>query len=204
MKAELIDGGEVVDTLSTRERIIEAAEDLLRRYGPAKTKVVDVARHLNMSHANVYRHFDSKADIQDIVAARWLTGISDPLQHFVTKRGSAAKRLRDWVGQLIAIKEQKFRDDPELFATYNALAEASRSVIAEHVDHLRAQLAEIIADGVVRGEFKVKDVTRAAQAIHEGTTRFQHPYFVTRAAKRSDGTDVVMDLLIAGLKEGVV
>ncbi|MEP7223203.1 MAG: TetR family transcriptional regulator [Novosphingobium sp.] len=188
----------------TRERIIDAAEELLRRYGPAKTKVVDVARHLSMSHANVYRHFDSKADIKDLVAARWLTGISDPLEKFVSKRGSAAKRLRDWVDALIAIKAEKVRDDPELFATYTALADASRGVIAEHVEHLRVQLAAIIADGVKRGEFKVKNAVRAAQAVHEAITRFQHPYFVTRSEMRSDGASAVMDLLIAGLKAGVI
>lgn len=187
-----------------RDRILDAAEDMLRRYGPAKTRVVDVARHLGMSHANVYRHFDSKASIQDLVAARWLAGICDPLERFVTKRGSAAKRLRDWVNELIDIKEGKFRSDPELFATYNALAEASRGVIADHVDHLRAQLAIIIADGVKRKEFQVKDVVRAAQAVHEGTTRFQHPFFVTRAEKRSNGVGVVMDFIIAGLKAGVI
>ena len=192
------------DVITTRERIIEAAEELLRRYGPTKTKVVDLARHLNMSHANVYRHFESKAEIEDVVAARWLMGISGPLDEFTKGRTSAEGRLRKWVDRLITIKEEKIRDDPELFATYNALAEASRGVINEHVDHLRQQLAIIISDGVARGEFKVKNVAAAAKAVHEGTTRFQHPYFVTRSEKRSDGAKFVMDLIIAGLKAGVI
>ncbi|KQM18218.1 hypothetical protein ASE49_08270 [Novosphingobium sp. Leaf2] len=187
-----------------RERILQAAEDLLRRHGPAKTKVVDVARHLGMSHANVYRHFNSKADIQDLVAARWLRGIAEPLYRFVSQDGSSDTRLRGWVHGLIAVKLDKLASDPELFATYNALAEASRDVIAEHVSHLREQVAAIIADGVKSGEFKVNDISRAARAIHEGTSRFQHPYFVTRGDARPDGVEAVMDLLIAGLKSGVV
>src|ERR1051325_393207 len=63
----------------TRERILKAAEDLLRRHGPAKTPVVDGARALEMSHANVYRHFASKTELQDAVADRWLKAISEPL-----------------------------------------------------------------------------------------------------------------------------
>lgn len=189
----------------TRERILEAAEELMRRYGPTKTKVVDVARYLQMSHANVYRHFDSKADIQELVAARWLSRISSPLETIVRQRASATKRLRSWVTRLIAIKEEKFREDPELFATYGSLDEASREVVRDHILHLRAQVALIIADGVERGEFKVKDTPRAAQAVYEAITRYQHPYFVTRGAKRrSDNVGVVMDLLVAGLKAGVV
>lgn len=198
--------GESIDTDvgTTRERIIQAAEDLIRRHGPVKTRVVDVARHLNMSHANVYRHFANKADIEDVVAARWLKGIAGPLEKVVTSKGTAEERLREWLAQLIQIKETKFTEDPELFATYNALAEASRVVIAQHVAHLREQLAVIIADGVANGEFAVTDVTKAAQALHEGTTRFQHPYFVTRNEKKSNGVGPAMDLLIAGLKCGVV
>lgn len=202
-KSTPAESGEI-EAGTTRERIIQAAEELIRRHGPAKTRVVDVARQLNMSHANVYRHFANKADIEDIVAARWLEGIARPLEEIVAGEGAAEERLRDWLAMLIAIKEQKFAEDPELFATYNALAEASRSVIQQHVAHLREQLATIVADGAANGEFIVKDVVKAAQALHEGTTRFQHPYFVTRNEKRSNGVGPVMDLLIAGLKCGVV
>ncbi len=37
----------------TRERILNAAQDLLRRHGLAKPTVVDVARALDLSHATV-------------------------------------------------------------------------------------------------------------------------------------------------------
>src|SRR4051794_40722464 len=54
-----------------RARILGAAGGLRRRRAPAKTGVVDVARALEMSHANVYRHFASKTELQDAVAQRW-------------------------------------------------------------------------------------------------------------------------------------
>lgn len=200
--AEVIE--ETAARIAMTENILEAAEELLRRHGPQKTNVVDVARHLGMSHANVYRHFANKAAIQDAVAARWLHRIAQPLDAIISEDGSAEAKLRHWVTRLIAIKRQSIKDDPELFATYNALAEASREVIEDHVQHLRRQLADIITDGVAKGEFKVKDITLAAQAVHEAVTRFQHPFFVTRPEKHSDGADVVMNLMIAGLKAGVV
>ena len=69
----------------TRERILVAAEDLLRKHGIAKTSVVDVARALEMSHANVYRHFASKSELQDAVAERWLHKVMAPLRVIVTR-----------------------------------------------------------------------------------------------------------------------
>jgi len=70
----------VTETVLTPERILETAEDVLRRFGPAKATVVDVARALDVSHGSVYRHFASKAALRDAVAERWLARISDPLR----------------------------------------------------------------------------------------------------------------------------
>ena len=48
----------------TRERILAAATALLRKHGPAKVTVLDVAARAGMSHPNVYRHFKSKSALQ--------------------------------------------------------------------------------------------------------------------------------------------
>jgi AcrR family transcriptional regulator len=192
------------DTDSTRERILEAAEEVFRRFGPDKTRVVDVARHLGMSHGNIYRHFGSKAEMQDAVAERWLNEITTPLDQVVNGRGKASDRIRLWVESLIAAKRKRLDQDPEMFATYSALAQTSRHVIKDHVDHLRAQLCLIIADGVRDGEFKVKDPTKAAKAVHEATMRYHHPFFVSRSEQNSEGLQVVLNLVIAGLKVGVI
>jgi AcrR family transcriptional regulator len=52
--------------------ILAATEDVLRRYGPSKATVLDVARVLGVSHASVYRYFPSKAALRDAVTRRWL------------------------------------------------------------------------------------------------------------------------------------
>ena len=48
------------DAALTPDRILDAAEEVLRRYGPQKTTVVDVARALDVSHGTIYRHYPSK------------------------------------------------------------------------------------------------------------------------------------------------
>ncbi|MGV2788298.1 TetR family transcriptional regulator, partial [Clostridium perfringens] len=64
----------------TKEAILDAAEQTLRRYGPDKTSVVDVAKALQVSHGSLYRHFPSKAALREAVTERWLQRIADPLQ----------------------------------------------------------------------------------------------------------------------------
>ena len=82
------------ETVLTSEQILEAAEDVLRRFGPTKANVVDVARALGVSHGSVYRHFASKATLRDAVAERWLARISAPLAKVAATPGPAPERLR--------------------------------------------------------------------------------------------------------------
>lgn len=190
----------------TRERILEAAERLLRRYGPAKTTVSDVARALRMSHANIYRHFASKTALQEAIAERWLAGISGPLDEIAAGRGGAAERLEAWLLALAHAKRAKVRDDPELFATYHALAAAAREVVSAHLAHLHAQVRRIIADGAEAGEFRVRDPGSAAAAVLDATLRFHHPDHVRDAGPDVDDAALqrVVALVTAGLRTGVV
>jgi AcrR family transcriptional regulator len=163
------------ETALTREQILDTAAEVLRRFGPAKTTVVDVARALGVSHGSVYRHFASKAALRDAVTERFLARVSDPLAEIAATSGPANERLRCWLETLIALKRAKIRDDPELFATYSALAIDAREVITAHVDALLGQLTKIVADGVADGSFAVTDPEAAARAIFDAMTRFHNP-----------------------------
>ena len=159
----------------TAELILEAAEDVLRRYGPAKANVVDVARALGVSHGSVYRHFGSKAALRDAVAERWLASISDPLDEVADGTGPAAERLQQWLDLLVSSKRSKALSDPELFATYIELTADAREVVKAHVDTLVTQLARIVADGVAREEFEPTDPDATGRAVFDATARFHNP-----------------------------
>ncbi len=163
------------DTPLTTERVLQAAEDVLRRFGPAKATVVDVARALGVSHASVYKHFPNKAALRDTVAQVWMHRISDPLQFIVTEDAPAAQRLRRWLEALVAAKRRRAFDDPELFATYCGLAADAREVVGEHVEQLAGQITQIIRDGVARGEFQSRDPAASGRAVLNATARFHHP-----------------------------
>ncbi|BDI31043.1 TetR family transcriptional regulator [Capsulimonas corticalis] len=189
------------DTPLTPELILETAEDVLRRYGPAKATVVDVARALGVSHGSVYRHFPSKAALRDTVAERWLCRINPALTEIVAEDAPAADRLRRWLETLMHSKRSRAQDDPELFATYLALAAEARTVVTAHVSDMVGQLARIIADGVQRGEFTTPDPATAARAVFDATIRFHNP---AHAADWSDpeiakAFDAVWSLILSGL-----
>jgi AcrR family transcriptional regulator len=194
----------MTDAVLTPERILEAAEDALRRYGPAKANVVDVARALGVSHGSVYRHFESKAALRDAVTDRWLHRIGGPLEKIVAEDRPAADRLHRWLVKLSKAKRKKALDDPELFATYMALVADAREVVDRHVDHLVAQIAQIVGDGVEQGEFSVDDPEAAARAIFDATARFHNPAFASQWSDPGldDALESVWLLLLGGLQQG--
>ena len=159
----------------TAEAILDTAEEVLRRYGPGKASVVDVARALDVSHGSVYRHFASKAALRDAVTQRWLDRVSAPLEEVARRRGKASRRLHDWLVLLATTKQSMATGDPEMFETFHELTQASREVVAAHVDHLAEQLARIVADGMASGEFATGDATTVGRAVLHATARFHHP-----------------------------
>ena len=185
----------------TPERILEATEEVLRRYGLAKATVVDVARALDVSHGSVYRHFPSKASLREAVAKRWLDRANAPLEKIAEASGSAPARLERWLRALFAIKHKKVCDDPEMFATYLALAQEACDVVKAHKERLVGQIAHILSDGVKQGVFQVTDAKTSARAIFDATVRFHHPAHSDEWSdpQLAERIDALLALLLRGL-----
>ena len=159
----------------TLDRILDKAEEVIRRFGPAKATVVDVARALGVSHAAVYRYVATKAELRDLVVGRWVETTMPPLRAIVAKPGPAPQRLRRLVDTLIAVKRRRAADDPELFTAYRTLAQGAQSVVIPHVDELIALAATIIRTGVKEGALRTVDPVAASRAVLIATSRFYHP-----------------------------
>jgi AcrR family transcriptional regulator len=163
------------DAPLTRDQILAAAEDVIRRFGPAKATVVDVARALGVSHTAVYRHVATKAELRDLVVGRWVEATMSPLRAIVARSGPAPERLRKLIDALIAAKRRRAADDPELFTAYRALAADAKSVVVAHIDELVGLVAKVIASGVEEGMFRTVDPVSAGRAVLVATSRFHHP-----------------------------
>jgi AcrR family transcriptional regulator len=159
----------------TRERILAAAEDVIRRFGPGKATVVDVARALGVSHAAVYQHVASKAELRQLVVSGWIEATMTPLRAIAASPGPAPRRLRRLFDTLAATKRRRSSEDPELFAAYRTLAGDTQAVTGAHVDELVALAAAIIRGGVKEGTFRKVDPLAAARAVLWATSRFHHP-----------------------------
>jgi AcrR family transcriptional regulator len=185
----------------TRDRVVATAVDVLRRFGPEKATVVDVARALGVSHAAVYRHVKTKAELRNLVVQRWVDETMPPLRAVVARMGPAPKRLRQLFDTLIGIKRRRAAADPELFSAYRLLSAGAQSVVAAHVDELVQLGATIIRAGVEEGTFRHVDPVGASRAVLFATFPFHHPAHAAEWTdpKRDRVYDDVWRLLMEGL-----
>lgn len=185
----------------TRERIIEVAEDVFRRFGPQKTNVVDVARELGVSHGSVYRHFGSKAALRDAVVEVWLHKVSDPLQKIAESNEAPDARLRHWFDELHKIKRKKVLTDPQLSNVTREIFTETRDVVKGHVHVLINQIERIVRDGVTAGVFRAEDPAATAEAMFYALSRFHDP---AHAGEWSDpGNDAAFERVYALVRAGL-
>ncbi|MFD0272995.1 TetR family transcriptional regulator [Kitasatospora sp. NPDC127111] len=186
----------------TPEQILSATEDVLRRFGPAKATVVDVARTLGVSHSSVYRFFPSKAALREAVTQRWLDQAHYALQFIATEPGPAEERLHRWLETLFAAKRKKALDDPQLFATYMTLVSETSSTVEKHIDTLVGQIGQIIQDGVEAEEFKLAHIGSTARAVFEATAHFHDPAYAAEWADphAQERFEALWKLILGGLR----
>ncbi|MBV9489638.1 MAG: TetR family transcriptional regulator [Verrucomicrobia bacterium] len=187
------------------DRILDATESVVRRYGAEKTNVVDIARALGMSHGNIYRHFPSKQALLDAVAVRLLHPVMVPLEQITNDRSRpSGERLSEWFDTLRTFKRHKVLDDPELFRVHQQVTAHTPEVVKEHVDAVHRQVERIIADGIAEGNFADHlDPRTAARAFLQATSPFHDPALLSQRTPPSDAeARALLDLLLAGLQSG--
>ena len=186
-----------------RHRILETARDLIRRFGGAKTNVVDIAQAMGLSHSAIYRHFRSKAEIFDALAAATMAEEAALADAFVKADAPAAERLAALVLTLHRSKRVKLADDPEMHALYRRIVEERPDLVSDYARRMTGLLRLILADGVARGEFVTMDLDAAAGAVRDAFTVFIHPAHVEAATKagvdQEAGLQTLVALIISGL-----
>lgn len=191
-----------------RDRILDTARDLIRRFGDAKTNVVDIAQAMGLSHSAIYRYFRSKAEIFDALAAATMAEEAALAETFVKADAPAAERLAALVLTLHRSKRAKFADDPEMYALYRRILEERPDLVADYARRMTGLVRLILADGVARGEFGAMDLDAAAGAVRDAFTVFIHPAHVEAAAKagldQETGLQTLMGMVVGALAVGSI
>ena len=183
----------------TAERILDAARDQVRRFGEAKTNVVDIARALGTSHATIYRYFPSKAEVFSAIVASTMRDEEELARTFVDAPGPASERLTGLVLALHRRKIERFGNDPEMYQLYRRVIDDRPDLVRNYADAMTRLLAAILRDGVQQGEFRIDDVDAASEVVRDAVTVFIYPALVEAAAKAGISMEQAIKRVMATL-----
>jgi AcrR family transcriptional regulator len=93
-----------VSDQTTRDQIVEAADDLFYRRGYEHTSFADIADVVRISRGNFYYHFKSKDEILDAVIRLRLANTKRMLEQWEGDGKEPADRIRSFIHILIANK----------------------------------------------------------------------------------------------------
>ncbi|KFX04840.1 AcrR family transcriptional regulator [Pectobacterium betavasculorum] len=152
---------------SVRDQVVEAATEHFGHFGYEKTTVSDLAKAIGFSKAYIYKFFDSKQAIGEMICANRLAMIMDIVNSAIADAPTASEKLRRLFKALIDAGGDLFFHDRKL---YDIAAVSSRdrwpsAVVYE--ENLRQVVQQILLEGRQSGEFERKTpLDEATYAIY--------------------------------------
>jgi AcrR family transcriptional regulator len=158
-----------------KAQIVEAAVAVFSRLGFERARMEDVARESGLSKGTLYLYYESKDElIGALLESVFDWGMRD-LKNALASGGSASERLRKIGGLMSGEIEKLYILLPVWFEFYAVAArdEGVRRFMKSYFEEYREILAEIVHDGIQRGEFRqvdVEEVTVTLVSLFEGVT----------------------------------
>lgn len=159
--------------LETRERILDAAEDVFDARGVSKTSLADVAAAAGLTRGAIYWHFTNKADLFEAMCQR----IRLPMQTVI--EATADINTSDPLGQLHAAGMYVMRQtvaDPHHRKVLTIMFHKCEIVDADDpiliqrqqwLDHGQLNLERILANAQAKGQVPADlDLRLAAMMLH--------------------------------------
>ncbi|MCI8211214.1 AcrR family transcriptional regulator [Pseudomonas sp. S25] len=152
---------------SVRDQVVEAAMQHFGHYGYEKTTVSDLAKAIGFSKAYIYKFFDSKQAIGEVICSNRLAMIMGIVDAAIKDAPTASEKLRRLFRSLVEAGSDLFFHDRKLYDIASVAARDQWPSAAAHDERLRVLIQQIVLEGRESGEFERKTpLDEAVQAIH--------------------------------------
>lgn len=161
----------------TREDILTMAEQLFRQRGFVAVSIADIAAALDMSPANVFKHFHSKTALVDAIAERHLSDVAD---RFVADDLPPREQLLRFVLRLLDSHLEDIQKNPYIFEMVLVSIEAKIEAGKRYREKVIQKLEVIIREGVAEGRYHCADPALAARTVADVLAGVLHPVLIVK------------------------
>ncbi len=141
-------------TASTRENLLEAAEDLVRSRGYSAFSYADLAAAVGITKPSIHHHFPTKEDLGVALVDFYSERFDMHLAAIAEAAVSGAERLRSYAGLYLAgLRDERACLCAMLASDHAAAPERVRLGVAAFMERNLRWLSQVITEGSARGEF---------------------------------------------------
>ncbi|MFJ8976880.1 TetR/AcrR family transcriptional regulator [Streptomyces sp. NPDC102282] len=178
--------------MSTPERLIEATQELLWERGYVGTSPKAIQQRAGAGQGSMYHHFAGKPDLALAAVLRTSAEMRETAARLLDGPGTAYERISAYLLRerevLRGCPVGRLTMDPDVVAS-----DELRAPVDETIGWLRGRLAEILQEGLDRGEFSPGIEPREVAAAVVATV--QGGYVLARAS----GSSAAFDSAVRGL-----
>ena len=139
---------------SVRDQVVDAATEHFGHYGYEKTTVSDLAKAIGFSKAYIYKFFDSKQAIGEVICSNRLAMIMEIVNAAIADAPTAAEKIRRLFRALSESGSDLFFRDRKLYDIAAVAARGNWPSAQAHQQRLRQLIEQIIVEGRAPGEFE--------------------------------------------------
>jgi len=139
-----------------RDQIVAAATEHFRRYGYEKTTVSDLAKAVGFSKAYIYKFFESKQAIGEIICANCLREIESAVRTAIAETDRPPEKLRRMFKAVVEASLRLLFQDRKLYEIAASAASENWQPVLVYGERIRALLQEVLQEGRQTGDFERK------------------------------------------------
>lgn len=182
---------------NVRTQIVEAAAEHFSRYGYEKTTVSDLAKEIGFSKAYIYKFFDSKQAIGEVVCTNCLNAILEAINEATQDAPTASERFRRMFKAAVEASVHLFFHDRKLYDIAASAAGEEWQAVAAYQDQVKKIILQILREGREAGEFERKTpIDETTNAIYLVMLPYMNPLLLQHNLSLADEVPTILSGLV--------
>ncbi|KVA06672.1 AcrR family transcriptional regulator [Burkholderia latens] len=180
-----------------RDQIVVAATEHFSRYGYEKTTVSDLAKAIGFSKAYIYKFFESKQAIGEMICANCLREIETEVRTAVAGAERPTEKLRRMFKVSTEASLRLFFRDRKLYDIAASAATENWQSVQAYEARVQQLLQDVLQEGRQSGEFERKTpLDEAATAIYLVMRPYLNPLLLQYNLDTTDAAPAQLSSLV--------
>ncbi len=180
-----------------RDQIVAAATEHFSRYGYEKTTVSDLAKAIGFSKAYIYKFFESKQAIGEMICANCLRQIEAEVRAAVDEADRPPEKLRRMFKTAVEASLRLFFKDRKLYEIAASAAGERWQAVLAYEERIRKLIQEILQEGRQTGDFERKTpLDETSMAIYLVMRPYLNPILLQHSFDHTDEAPAQLSALV--------